>query len=67
MFPYDKYRGTPLWEKLDRIVADLEDNRDIEITTGREYIIGYLCRQLSEDNPHELYFIPPKQDQDPAA
>lgn len=48
MFPYEKYRNLELWNEIDRILAELEENSDIDITTAREYVIGYFCEQLSE-------------------
>jgi len=37
-----------LWSKIDKILLELEENQDIRITTAREYVIGYFCKQLAE-------------------
>ncbi|MFZ1700754.1 MAG: hypothetical protein WAU71_08035 [Pyrinomonadaceae bacterium] len=41
MFPYEKYRNSELWNKIDEIVSELEENEDLELTTAREYVIGF--------------------------
>ncbi len=46
---YDEYQNTNLWKKLDEILKDLEENSDIQITTKRDYVIGYLCQKLQEE------------------
>lgn len=48
MFPYGEYRNTDLWAKIDQILTELEENNDIAITTAREYVIGYFCKQMSD-------------------
>jgi hypothetical protein len=48
MFPYEKYKGTELWDKIERIILDLEENRDLTITTAREYVVGYFCERITE-------------------
>jgi hypothetical protein len=45
--PYNKFENTPLWNAIDAAVADLEHNRDVELKTSREYVIGYLCQKLA--------------------
>lgn len=45
--PYVAYEGAPTWDILDRAIRDLEDNQDLQVTTARPYVIGYLCRQLA--------------------
>ena len=44
--PYSQYERTPLWEAIDAAISTLEQNRDVELATAREYVIGYLCQQL---------------------
>ena len=46
--PYAHFEGTAIWEAITAAIADLEENQDIELTTVREYVIGYLCKQLAE-------------------
>jgi hypothetical protein len=44
--PYVEFERTPLWRAVDRAVADLEENQDLELTGLREYVVGYICKQL---------------------
>lgn len=46
--PYLELSKTRLWKVVDRVIADLEANRDFELTTLRAYSVGYLCKQLVE-------------------
>lgn len=46
MSPYEEYKDSELWKKLDLILKDLEENQDIEMTTDKDYVIGYLCENL---------------------
>jgi hypothetical protein len=45
--PYREYEGTPLWRALNKGIADLVENQDLEERTRREYIVGYLCKLLA--------------------
>jgi hypothetical protein len=45
--PYSEYERTGLWAAIDAALADLEQNRDVELSTAREYVVGYLCQQLA--------------------
>jgi hypothetical protein len=44
--PFDEYKDTRLWHVVAAAVAELEATREIRIDTGRDYVIGYLCRRL---------------------
>jgi hypothetical protein len=44
--PYIDFERTPLWRAIDRAVSDLEGNQDLKLTELREYIVGYICKQL---------------------
>ena len=46
--PYLAFEGTPEWEAIDDALRDLEENRDVEITTARPYVVGYLVRALTQ-------------------
>ncbi|WP_078410753.1 hypothetical protein [Priestia abyssalis] len=46
--PYEQFEGTPLWETINKGIDDLVENNDIEETTRREYIVGYLCKLINE-------------------
>ena len=45
--PYNEHEGTALWSAIDKEVASLEKNGDIELRTAREYIVGSLCKRLA--------------------
>ncbi len=44
--PYEKYESSPIWKTLHSAIGDLVENGDVKETTRREYIVGYLCKQL---------------------
>jgi hypothetical protein len=46
-FPYKKYRGTAIWKRVNKAVRELVANRDIVEQTPREYIVGYICKEIS--------------------
>lgn len=46
---YNKYKTIPLWKKLDKLINNLEANNDIQITTAREKVIGYLVKHISKE------------------
>lgn len=46
MSKYDEYKNTDLWKLIDSLFSDLEQNSDVQITTAREYAIGYFCENL---------------------
>lgn len=48
--PYQQYTDSLLWQTIDKAIDDLVKNKDIEETTHRSYIVGYLCKQLSESS-----------------
>jgi hypothetical protein len=47
--PYVAFERTKLWSVLDKAVGDLVANRDLEETTARRYIVGYLAKQLHDN------------------
>lgn len=46
--PYEIFEETPLWDIINKGINDLVENNDIEETTQREYIVGYLCELIYE-------------------
>jgi hypothetical protein len=46
--PYTRFESDPLWPLLEQAIADLAANRDLQETTDRAYIVGYLCQVLRE-------------------
>lgn len=47
--PYKEYEQTQLWELIDNAIDDLVKNQDIELTTRKEYIVGYLFRKIKSN------------------
>ncbi len=46
--PYTEFEGTPLWAALEHALAELSDNHLLTLTTAPPYVVGLLCRRLSE-------------------
>ena len=46
-FPYESYRGTASWKLVDQAINDLVENQDIVENTRRDYIVGYICKNLN--------------------
>jgi hypothetical protein len=44
--PYKEFEGTPIWNRVNQAVAALLKNGDIQLTTRREYVVGYICRKV---------------------
>jgi hypothetical protein len=45
---YVQFTHLKLWKEIDKAIADLEMNRDLELTTNRELVIGYLCKEIAK-------------------
>jgi hypothetical protein len=48
--PYEELEGTPVWNRVDRAVKALLKNGDLELTTRREYVVGYICQNIGRDS-----------------
>jgi hypothetical protein len=46
--PYENFEYTPLWAAVSNSLIELEQNQDIKITTRKEYVIGYICKQIRD-------------------
>ena len=46
--PYEQLEHTRLWVVINKGIDDLVENDDIEERTQREYIVGYLCKLVTE-------------------
>jgi hypothetical protein len=46
--PYLEYENTSLWDVVNKSLSELEQNQDIKLFTPREYVIGYICKQINE-------------------
>jgi len=47
--PYVEFENTQLWHVIEKAISDLEANQDLRLTTLREYIVGYICKQLNDE------------------
>jgi hypothetical protein len=48
--PYKKYESTKLWSILMASINEFVNNNDMEERTPREYIVGYLCKNIEENS-----------------
>lgn len=48
--PYKKYESSPRWSVVKKLIEDLEANNDLELQTPIEYIVGYICKGLEQEN-----------------
>jgi hypothetical protein len=44
--PYDKFKDTEEWLLVERAIQDLIQNKDIHLATHRDYVVGYITKQL---------------------
>jgi hypothetical protein len=47
--PYTEFEGSELWRALDQALADLEESSDIQLTTARDLVLGYLTKAVTRD------------------
>lgn len=47
--PYQELEASPTWKSVDRAINALAKNGDIQETTRREYIVGYICKMIEAD------------------
>ncbi len=48
--PYEEYRNTEAWQRIEQAIQDLADNKDIKLTSPIEYVVGYITKQVIEQN-----------------
>jgi|GraSoi2013_100cm_1033763.scaffolds.fasta_scaffold160115_2 hypothetical protein len=46
--PYKEFEKTGLWKALNKGISDLVENQDLKEIERREYIVGYLCKVLTQ-------------------
>lgn len=46
--PYAEYEADPLWPLIQKGIDDLVKNQDLIERTERSYIVGYLCKVISQ-------------------
>jgi hypothetical protein len=47
--PYVDYESHPLWVVIEQAIDQLVENNDLTEQTPREYIVGYICKQILGD------------------
>ena len=47
---YVEFENTAVWTVVKKAINELERNKDLKLTTPDEYIIGYICKQLVNNN-----------------
>ncbi|MBD9246502.1 hypothetical protein [Prevotella sp.] len=45
--PYQEYETSELWDVVKSSIEDLVENNDIELSTPIEYVVGYICKNIS--------------------
>ncbi|MBF0548820.1 MAG: hypothetical protein HQM08_30645 [Candidatus Riflebacteria bacterium] len=48
--PYESLQEHPLWQVVDKCINDLSKNKDLSEMTRREYIVGYIVKELLNSN-----------------
>jgi hypothetical protein len=46
--PYEVYKGTAVWNAINKAIDDLVENDDLVEKTRRDYIVGFICLKLQE-------------------
>lgn len=44
--PYDEYKKSSVWSIIEKAIDDLVDNQDLALTTQKNYVVGYIVKQL---------------------
>jgi len=45
--PYTDFEGSVLWRTIEKAIAALVKNGDLEEHTPREYIVGSICQTIA--------------------
>lgn len=48
--PHKEYEASELWMLAKSSVKELVENNDIELSTPIEYVVGYICKNISPIN-----------------
>ncbi len=46
--PYEAFEADPLWQVVSNAIRDLVENGDVCEQTSREYIIGYIVKNIRD-------------------
>lgn len=47
--PYNNYRKYIEWQIVTKAIENLSHNKDIELTTHKDYVVGYISKQLVDN------------------
>lgn len=45
--PRSEFQNTPLWKAVSRTLRELKATREVTIATGDDYVIAFICAELS--------------------
>ena len=48
--PYEEYETSKLWGLVKSSIEELVENNDMELFTPIEYVVGYICKNISSTN-----------------
>jgi len=48
--PYKKFEGSVIWHVVEKAIAALVSNGDMQELTSREYIVGSICQGIAGRN-----------------
>lgn len=69
--PYKEYESSKFWGIIKSSIEELVENNDIELQTPIEYVVAYICKNLSltdmpvKDILQELYSNKITEDEEP--
>ncbi len=46
---YQEYKISDEWRIIEKAINELIDNQDIEVITLKDYVIGYISKQLIDN------------------
>lgn len=46
--PYEVFEADPLWQVVSDAISDLVKNGDVSERTAREYIVGYIVKNIRD-------------------
>jgi len=47
--PYIEFEKTLIWKIVEKSINELSINQDIDLTTKKEYVVGYLTKSIVEN------------------
>ena len=48
--PYEEYETSKLWGLVKSSIEEVVENNDVELFTPIEYVVGYICKNISSTN-----------------